>query len=317
MLEPCPRVKVKPLPQLSRMTIVAQSWRLRPFRPTADRALVETLWRTAMPPAWPLLPAGVTMLNDGLIALAETQPVGFVAADLAGSIPLILVDPAHQRCGIGTALLDAALRRLSEADATEVTAGSGGSSYIWPGVPLDLPAAVSFFTAHGWEHRHDTLDLVADLHGYQSPATAYDRVTQASVTITVATMSQSPAVLAFETATFPSWARWFQPSDQTILIATDSAGAIAGTLLFQGPDADTVFSPLLGPDAGTIGCVGVAPRQQGHGIGTAMVTRASEILRDAGTRSCHIGWTDRESFYTRAGYHPWRRYRMFRRRTQP
>jgi hypothetical protein len=44
-----------------------------------------------------------------------------------------------------------------------------------------------------------------------------------------------------------------------------------------------------------------------------MVARASELLRDAGTRACHIGWTRRERFYTRLGYTPWRRYHMARR----
>jgi predicted N-acetyltransferase YhbS len=50
---------------------------------------------------------------------------------------------------------------------------------------------------------------------------------------------------------------------------------------------------------------------QDRGIGTAMVAGASELLREAGTRNCHIGWTTRESFYRRAGYQPWRRYAMF------
>jgi hypothetical protein len=44
-----------------------------------------------------------------------------------------------------------------------------------------------------------------------------------------------------------------------------------------------------------------------------VVARASELLRDAGTRVCHIGWTVREHFYTHLGYHRWRRYRMSRR----
>jgi ribosomal protein S18 acetylase RimI-like enzyme len=66
-------------------------------------------------------------------------------------------------------------------------------------------------------------------------------------------------------------------------------------LLLDGPGADTVFAPMLGPAAGTIGCVGVAPPLHGRGIGTAMVTRASQILSKAGTRACHIGWTSRET----------------------
>ena len=71
--------------------------------------------------------------------------------------------------------------------------------------------------------------------------------------------------------------------------------------------------PYSRPSAGTIGCVGVAAPRHGEGIGTALVARASEILRDAGTHNCHIGWTTRESFYRRAGYQPWRRYAMFSR----
>jgi predicted N-acetyltransferase YhbS len=55
----------------------------------------------------------------------------------------------------------------------------------------------------------------------------------------------------------------------------------------------------------------VAPDRQGQGIGTALVTRASQLLSQAGTRACHIGWTTRESFYRQAGYRPWRRYAMF------
>jgi predicted N-acetyltransferase YhbS len=79
----------------------------------------------------------------------------------------------------------------------------------------------------------------------------------------------------------------------------------------EGPGADTVFTPMLGPAAGTISCVGVAPPLHGQGIGTALVVRASQILSQAGVRACHIGWTTRESFYRRAGYQPWRRYAMY------
>jgi GNAT superfamily N-acetyltransferase len=64
---------------------------------------------------------------------------------------------------------------------------------------------------------------------------------------------------------------------------------------------------------GLVAGVGVAPDRQGRGIGTALVTRASQLLGQAGTRACHIGWTTRESFYRRAGYQPRRRYAMFSR----
>jgi GNAT superfamily N-acetyltransferase len=131
------------------------------------------------------------------------------------------------------------------------------------------------------------------------------------VAITRASDADLGDVQAFEVAAFPSWARWFAGDPATILLARDRSQTIAGTLLIDGPGADTVFAPLLGRAAGTIGCVGVAPDRQGQGVGTALVTHASQLLGQAGVRTCHIGWTTRESFYRRAGYQPWRRYAMF------
>jgi ribosomal protein S18 acetylase RimI-like enzyme len=72
------------------------------------------------------------------------RAVGCVAVDPSGSIPLVVVAPAHQRRGIGTDLLSAALARLSACGVGVAHAGSGGTDYIWPGVPMDLSAAARF-----------------------------------------------------------------------------------------------------------------------------------------------------------------------------
>jgi beta-N-acetylhexosaminidase len=284
--------------------------RIRPFDPLVDRAAVATLWRSGLEPAWPVLPVAIRLLRTGFVAEDEGgRPIGFAGADEdAGSIPLLLVAPEHWRKGLGTALVAEALRHLRATGSDTVSAGNGGGDYIWPGVPLDLPSAVRFFAALGWRSREDTLDLTADLLDYHAPAGGGPSGT----VLAVADGDERQAVMAFEAATFPSWTRWFERSDMHVLAARDGNGAIVGTLLFAGPDPEAMFAPLLGPRSGTIGCVGVAPEAQGRGIGSAMVARASEILRDRGTRACHIGWTVREAFYTRAGYLPWRRYRMFR-----
>jgi beta-N-acetylhexosaminidase len=239
--------------------------------------------------------------------------VGVVAVDPAGSIPLLVVDPAYQRRGVGTRLLEAGMARLGRLGATTVALGGGGSDYIWPGVPDDLPGAVGFFRARGWGFDHTVIDLVADLRGYEAPAGVGERAGRAGVSIQVMKAPERAEVMAFEAATFPDWVGWFERLDSSVLVARDRAGAVAGTLLFRGPLGATIYEPLLGPDAGTIGCVGVAAPARGAGVGSAMVARASELLRDAGTRACHIGWTRRERFYTRVGYSPWRRYHMARR----
>lgn len=284
---------------------------IRPFEPDAERPWVEKLWTAAMPQAWPVLPRGIAALGQGFVAEAPAGRVGFVAVDMAGSIPLILVDRACRRRGIGTSLIEAALDQLRAGGVTDVTAGSGGVSYIWPGVSLDLPDAVGFFAGRGWRRTHETVDLVTDLRGYLAPASVGQRPADAEISTGEATAADVPDVLTFEAATFPQWVRWFEAADARILVARDGQARITGSLLLDGPGATTVFEPLLGRAAGTIGCVGVAPHSQGQGIGTALVVSASQILSRAGTAACHIGWTTRESFYTRAGYLPWRRYAMF------
>ncbi len=310
---------------------MGEDLRLRALDPKRDRPVLERLWEAALGPVWPLLPGALGIVGDGLVAELGRgrggggrmrsggdpggRVVGVVVVDPAGSIPLLLVDPEYQRRGIGTRLLEAGMAWLGELGATTVGLGSGGDDYIWPGVPDDLPGAVGFFEARGWGFEHTVIDLVADLREYQAPAGVGERAELAGVSIEVMAEPERAEVMAFEVATFPDWVVWFERLDSSVLVARDRAGAIVGTLLFRGPLGATIYEPLLGPAAGTIGCVGVAAPARGAGVGSAMVARASELLRDAGTRACHIGWTRREEFYARLGYVPWRRYHMARRPT--
>jgi ribosomal protein S18 acetylase RimI-like enzyme len=308
---------------------MGESFRVRPLDPERDRPLLLRLWEAALGSVWPLLPDALDLVKEGLVAeqgdggtLRGSGPgeddrigrgVGIVAVDPAGSILLLVVDPAYQRRGVGTRLLDAGMARVGQLGATTVALGGGGNDYIWPGVPDNLPGAVGFFRARGWGFDHTVIDLVADLRGYEAPAGVGERARRAGVSIEVMAGPERAEVMAFEAATFPDWVGWFERLDSSVLVARDRAGAVAGTLLFRGPLGATIYEPLLGPGAGTIGCVGVAAPARGAGVGSAMVARASELLRDAGTRACHIGWTRRERFYTRVGYAPWRRYHMARR----
>jgi ribosomal protein S18 acetylase RimI-like enzyme len=308
---------------------MGESYRIRPLDPERDRPLLGRLWEAALGSVWPLTPDALDLVKEGLVAeggdggtFRGSRPgeadragpgVGMVAVDPAGSIPLLVVDPAYQRRGVGTRLLDAGMARLGQLGATTVALGGGGDDYIWPGVPDNLPGAVGFFRARGWGFDHTVIDLVADLRGYEAPAGVGERAGRAGVSIEVMAGPERAEVMAFEAATFPDWVGWFERLDSSVLVARDRSGAVAGTLLFRGPLGATIYEPLLGPDAGTIGCVGVAAPARGAGVGSAMVARASELLRDAGTRACHIGWTRRERFYTRVGYSPWRRYHMARR----
>jgi beta-N-acetylhexosaminidase len=285
---------------------------VRWYQKDRDLASIAQLWHAALAPTWPVLPRALDRIRDGLVAEVDGAAVGFVGVNPAGSIPLLLVHPDHQRRGHGTELLAAALAELARSGATRAQIGSGGPGYIWPGAPLDLPAGIAFLARSGFTNpTGDTMDLTQSLTGYRSPADAYDRPVAAGVTLSVATPDTIPEVLAFEEAVFPNWARSFDGGGGDILLARDRTGTIVGSLLFSTDPGS--YAPMLGARAGCIGCVGVAPEHNGQGIGTAMVARASELLRDRGTRTCLVDWVVRDAFYGRVGYQPWRHYRMFSR----
>jgi beta-N-acetylhexosaminidase len=285
--------------------------RLRDLDPTADRATLERLWQAALAPAWPPLPDGLDLVRAGQVAEHNGHVVGAVGIDLAGSILLLIVDPDRQRRGIGTALLESATGKFRAAGVGRVHLGSGGQSYIWPGVPAGLSAAVQFFESRGWTWDHRVTDLTADLRRYATPGG--ECAAAAEVKLAIAGPSELAETLAFEKRHFPEWLSFFETSGHSILVARDARGELAGSLLFMGPGRCSVFWPMLGNDMGTIGCVGVAEPVRRAGIGSALVVRASELLRTAGTGTCHIGWAWLPAFYERLGYRPWRDYLMANR----
>ena len=280
--------------------------RLRPLDPIRDRARMERLWLAALAPTWPVLPDVLDRVPGGLLAEAGGRPAGAVVIHPAGSVALLVVAPEHRRRGVATELLDAAVASLRAGGAGRVTLATGGGAYVWPGVPADLPEAVAFFEARGWEWGHRVTDLTCDLRSYRpAPGPA-----PAGVSLSVAAPADRPAALAFafERRWFPEWVPSFERGDASILLARDAGGAVLGTLLFAGPGRCSVLWPMLGEDMAWIGCVGVAEPARGAGIAGAMVTRASELLRDAGAGTCLIDWARRSELYERCGYRRWRDY---------
>jgi beta-N-acetylhexosaminidase len=283
--------------------------RFRPLRLPADRDAVAALWREALAPTWPFLPDGLDRVPAGHVAEDGNRVVGMVGVDPAGSIPFVAVATANRRRGVGTELVR---RALAEVDSGTVGVGSGGDTYIWPGIPTDLPEARPFFKSLGWTEDHVASDLVQDL----SAPGLDDRLaalgTPTGLDMVQAGQDELGAVRAFEAAHFPQWSRQFQKPREAPLVARDRTGEIAGTLLLAGPGRVSIYWPTLGEDCGTIGCVGVHPDRHGAGIGTAMVAHATRLLADRGVRQCLIDWAVRLDFYGRLGYRVWRRYAMGR-----
>lgn len=79
----------------------------------------------------------------------------------------------------------------------------------------------------------------------------------------------------------------------------------------NSPDwAGRQWRMFLGEDMGAIGAVGVKELEREKGIGLAMVSEASQILRNRGIRNCFVHWTWLVDWYGKLGYKVWQEYWM-------
>jgi ribosomal protein S18 acetylase RimI-like enzyme len=290
-----------------------------------DGPALLALWQETLGDTWPLRPALLARLvaaSDALVAVAEGRPVGLVLTQLEGaqgSMPALLVAPARQRQGIGRRLHDEALARLQAQGTGRVQLGAG-EPRLWPGVPTSLPGAQAFFAACGWQYGADSYDMVRDLADYRTPPGVHERAAAQGVALAVAVPGDVPDLLRFVEREFPEWLTYYRGHAAAgelgdLLLARSPEGAVVAALILMAPDSrpsrsDVVWQELLGQAAGALGAVGVADRWRRCGIGTALIARGTELIRERGAAYSFIGWTWALEFYGRLGYRVWQEYAM-------
>ena len=300
-----------------------------------DAAPAFTLWQTTIGQEWPIDFQRFQQILSApqaghFVARAQGQVIGFVATAQSpswgkqmGHLLALLVAPHWQRKGLGRALHERALSHLQEAQVDSIQLG-GRSPRFWCGVPENLPNALAFFQAYGWEFTETVYDLTQDLSQYTTPPAIYQRMETEQVTLNPASQADISEVLTFEAREFPNWLSHYERlatlgEYRDILTARDQkTGQVVGTLLMSTPQAhaertDLVWRVLLGADAGSMGAVGVAEAEQGRGIGIALVARASDLLKERDVRNCYIDWVVITDFYARVGYKKWRAFQMSER----
>ncbi|HVA92388.1 MAG TPA: GNAT family N-acetyltransferase [Chloroflexota bacterium] len=306
---------------------------IRPYRPIDDEAAVFALWQTTFELTWPLtrdvfrqvmVGAGVYRDGDHFVAEDSGAILGFVATQVApgasaGHIGMLLVVPALRRRGIGRALHDLALARLREHGVHRVQLG-GGETYLWPGVPSTLEAALAFFGACGWTFTETSYDLTQDFRDYQAPPVLDQRVAELGVEMETGTRKGVADLMTFVAREFPSWEVVYRSVAEhgdysDFLVARDRDGRIIGAVILYTPLShtrrlDVRWKTLLGEDVGAIGAVGVAAADRGSGVGHALVARAAEILRERGVRLGFIGWAWMIGLYGELGFQVWQEYQM-------
>ncbi|MBU1878018.1 MAG: GNAT family N-acetyltransferase, partial [Chloroflexi bacterium] len=276
-----------------RFSTSGPDWAIIPFDAAdpAHVAAIAAIWTGACGPDLALAPDTVLYhtwsvtgaVQAGQLAVCDGQPVGVALASAfpddpatampdLGWIDAIAVLPAHQRQGIGSALLAWAGDWLRDQGCS---AGQLGGSLrpFAPGLPTALGTA-AFFYRRGYEDAHHTWDLAADLTDY-SPATG-----ALAVTCRPAEPGDGDALLAFWQREFPG--RWrFEYQEHLreggrlsdyLLLWTDRGvdGACLLTLENSLRPVERFFPYGLPRPWGQLGTVGVSQDRRGRGYGLTL-----------------------------------------------
>ncbi|QBD82278.1 GNAT family N-acetyltransferase [Ktedonosporobacter rubrisoli] len=312
-------------------------WRIRLYIAATDASAVFLLWQAALGELWPIdferfQQILAAPFAQHFVAWENGEAIGFVATSQSerwgkrsGHLLALMVTPSHQGQGLGLALHEKALTYLYEASLNSIEL-AWVSPCFWWGIPINLPHALAFFQAQGWKIRETVYDLTRDLSHYTVPSHIYQRLSDQQISLAQANPKDAQAILNFvdyECADrLSNYQYLLNLGDyQDILLARTQDGIVVGALLLSTPQShparmDVVWRATLGWNTGSIDALSVAGYAQGRGIGTALLARACELLKERGVYNSYIGWVwpSDAGFYARLGYRKWRVYEMSSRR---
>lgn len=300
---------------------------IRPFRGGDEEAVVG-LWNATLDRD-PITPAAfrertlgdVNFVPEGLlVAEDDGRAVGFVVtvppgkvhrfapAPGTGRIAGLGVLPEHRRRGVGGRLLDAALDFLAARGCRKVVYAA--HEYYTAGLDRAYTAGLALLASRGFKESYEAVAMGRLLYDCEWPAEARAleaRLAADGVTVAPYAPADRPALTAFFAAEFADWAAFLEDKERRGDDPGDIVIARAGSVVIG-------FCQRL--EADHVGPFGIAAAHRNRGIGTVMLYRLLDRMRQQGYRFCWFGETGRaQPYYERAGFFVTRRYAIMARTT--
>lgn len=248
--------------------------------------------------------------------LANNEVVGFMSiktkfsgVEKRASIVSIFVKENLRNKGIGHKLLQEGISWLKSEKVTSVKFGTSAGSYFWPGIPENLISLHSFLESEGFLITDGPVDMCSEITNFTVPANTYKGLEENGVTIEFSTREYKDQILEFTKKNFPDWYEYYledltKEKFNNIFFARKGDEIIAISKLWIGGNWDLLF----GNSVGGGGALGVSKEWRGKGMGLAMKSWGTEILKDKGIKYVWVGWTYSTGFYEKLGFTVWRKY---------
>jgi len=234
-----------------------------------------------------------------LVAEEQGRLAGFIMGlarncgdDKIGFIKLLAVDPAMQRRGFGSQLLQQIESRLWQAGVSHIRALDSNPNYLQPGLDPRYTAAIIFFEHHGYKRFAEALNLEVDLTSRDfNTATMEEQLRTKSIETRRAIMGDRDDLMRLLER---HWKAWIPEVDRTLLnypISLHVAVQQNRLIGFSAYDGNNFNTGWFGP-------MGTDPSLRGKGVGGVLLLRCLQDIKAQGHRFAVIPWVGPYRFYS-------------------
>jgi len=224
--------------------------------------------------------------------------VGFLSAVIRnidtrsyGFIKFILVEAEQKRCGLGEKLYNKAESILKEKGVSCIRIGEAPVNYFQPGIDSRDEESMEFLKAMGFQRFGQSAIMQCDLISLDvSTESEENRLAQESIEITRAGYEDMQDVFEFVDSHFPRWRTEVTLTYNSLPVSLHLArmhGAIMG---FAAHNTNNFGNGWFGP-------VAVLAEFQKKGIGSVLLKRCLQDMKDWGLEQALIPWAEPQAFF--------------------
>lgn len=244
-----------------------------------------------------------------VLAIAPRTPRLHAGAAGSGTIVGLGVLPAHRRCGVGAQLLNAALAFLKDRGCARVTVAA--HEYYAAGTDVDAYAkGIVFLTRRGFRETGQATAMgrfLYDLEWPEDVRAAESRLASEGIEVTYFKPHYTQPLATYFATEFPDWIEFFTRK-------LDARHDLDEIVIAVDTHTNQVVGYCQHLDTDHVGPFGVAAAYRNRGIGTVMLYRLLDRMRQKGFRFAWFGETGRaRPYYERAGFTVTRTYALLER----
>ncbi|HEY2792737.1 MAG TPA: GNAT family N-acetyltransferase [Micromonosporaceae bacterium] len=239
--------------------------------------------------------APTTQPDLRVVTEAFGQVTGFALGSLRtatsrdGHIDMFAVDPDRGGAGAGHALLSTLEDRLRAERVERLRIGGNTPYFGWPGIDIRYTGALCLARSSGYQQVRDGHNMTVELAAAPL-STAADEERLAATGITVRRLQ------AAELDAIDGWVRAFGGTWHIELALAAAADPSRVHVALRG-EQYVGFACHGVNRRGWFGPMGTDTSERGSGIGTVLLRRCLDDMREAGLTVADIGWVGPYQFY--------------------